>query len=105
LGVIDVARREFGLRVPDDLRVIGFDDIPAAEYDAYRLTTLRQDTRGLALAAIDLLADRLQTFDGPSRTRVVPVMQAVRNSCASRRRTGRGHPARHFNPPANPRNR
>ncbi|MDI9650044.1 LacI family DNA-binding transcriptional regulator [Burkholderia cenocepacia] len=82
LGVIDVARREFGLRVPDDLRVIGFDDIPAAEYDAYRLTTLRQDTRGLALAAIDLLADRLQTFDGPSRTRVVPVMQVVRNSCA-----------------------
>ncbi|MBR8232717.1 LacI family DNA-binding transcriptional regulator [Burkholderia sp. AU42008] len=82
LGVIDVARREFGLRVPDDLRVIGFDDIPAAEYDAYRLTTLRQDTRGLALAAIDLLADRMQTFDGPSRTRVVPVTQAVRNSCA-----------------------
>ncbi|WP_446904232.1 LacI family DNA-binding transcriptional regulator [Burkholderia sp. YIM B11467] len=82
LGVIDVARSEFGLRVPDDLRVIGFDDIPAADYDAYRLTTLRQDTRSLAHAAIDLLADRMQTFDGPSRTRVVPVTQVVRHSCA-----------------------
>ncbi|MFH5250803.1 LacI family transcriptional regulator [Burkholderia sp. AU18528] len=82
LGVIDAARREFGLRVPDDLRVIGFDDIPAAEYDAYRLTTLRQDTRGLAHAAIDLLADRMQAFDGPSRTRVVPVTPVVRDSCA-----------------------
>ncbi|WP_455733650.1 substrate-binding domain-containing protein, partial [Burkholderia stabilis] len=81
LGLIDAARSEFGLRVPDDLRVIGFDDIPAAEYDAYRLTTLRQDTRGLAHAAIDMLADRMQTFDGPSRTRVVPVTQVVRHSC------------------------
>ena len=81
LGVIDVARSEFGLRVPDDVRVIGFDDIPAAEYDAYRLTTLRQDTRGLAHAAVDLLADRMQAFDGPSRTRIVPVTQVVRASC------------------------
>ncbi|MGS0894012.1 LacI family DNA-binding transcriptional regulator [Burkholderia stagnalis] len=82
LGVIDAARGAFGMRVPDDLRVIGFDDIPAAEYDAYRLTTLRQDAQGLAQAAVDLLADRMQTFDGPSRTRVVPVTQVVRHSCA-----------------------
>ena len=81
LGVIDAARDAFGLRVPDDLRVIGFDDIPAAEYDAYRLTTLRQDTQGLAHAAVDLLADRIQTFDGASRTRVVPVTHVVRHSC------------------------
>ncbi|KAB0662964.1 LacI family transcriptional regulator, partial [Burkholderia territorii] len=82
LGVIDAARGTFGLRVPDELRVIGFDDIPAAEYDAYRLTTLRQDTQGLAHAAVDLLADRIQTFDGASRMRVVPVTHVVRHSCA-----------------------
>ncbi|NHL69433.1 LacI family DNA-binding transcriptional regulator [Burkholderia ambifaria] len=82
LGVVDAARDAFGLRVPDDLRVIGFDDIPAAAYDAYRLTTLRQDTQGLAHAAVDLLADRIQTFDGASRTRIVPVTHVVRHSCA-----------------------
>ena len=104
LGVIDVARSEFGLRVPDDVRVIGFDDIPAAEYDAYRLTTLRQDTRGLAHAAVDLLADRMQRSTA----------RRARASCRSRRwcgpvasNTGRsgGDAARHFSPPANPRNR
>ncbi|AOJ16849.1 LacI family DNA-binding transcriptional regulator [Burkholderia vietnamiensis] len=82
LGVIDAARAAFGLRVPDDVRVIGFDDIPAAAYDAYRLTTLRQDTQGLAHAAVDLLADRINAFDGASRTRVVPVTHVVRHSCA-----------------------
>jgi DNA-binding LacI/PurR family transcriptional regulator len=82
LGVIDAARAAFGLRVPDDVRVIGFDDIPAAAYHAYRLTTLRQDTQGLAHAAVDLLADRISAFDGASRTRVVPVTHVVRHSCA-----------------------
>jgi LacI family transcriptional regulator len=81
LGVIDTARHSFGLRVPEDLRVIGFDDIPAAAYETYRLTTLRQDTPGLANAAIDMLAARMQTFAGASRTCVVPVTSVIRHSC------------------------
>ncbi|MGU7778900.1 LacI family DNA-binding transcriptional regulator [Burkholderia sp. PU8-34] len=81
LGVIDTARRQFGLRVPEDLRVIGFDDIPAAAFDGYALTTLRQDTQGLANAAVDMLAERMQAFAGASRTRVVPVTCVVRHSC------------------------
>ncbi|AOJ66265.1 LacI family transcriptional regulator [Burkholderia ubonensis] len=85
LGVIDTARQRFGLRVPDDLRVIGFDDIPAAAYDVYRLTTLRQDTQALANAAIDMLAERIDAqdgmADGESRTRVVPVECVPRHSC------------------------
>ncbi|MBN3790996.1 LacI family DNA-binding transcriptional regulator [Burkholderia sp. Ac-20353] len=81
LGVIDTARQRFGLRVPEDLRVIGFDDIPAAAFDGYALTTLRQDTQGLANAAVDMLAERMQTFDGAARTQVVPVTCVVRHSC------------------------
>ncbi|RQS65968.1 LacI family DNA-binding transcriptional regulator [Burkholderia sp. Bp8963] len=81
LGVIDTARQRFGLRVPEDLRVIGFDDIPAAAFDSYALTTLRQDTQGLANAAVDMLAERMQAFDGAARTQVVPVTCVVRHSC------------------------
>ncbi|RQR62437.1 LacI family DNA-binding transcriptional regulator [Burkholderia sp. Bp9126] len=81
LGVIDTARHRFGLRVPDDLRVIGFDDIPAAAYDGYALTTFRQDTQGLACAAVGMLAERMQAVTGPSRTQVVPVTRVVRHSC------------------------
>ncbi|PCE32751.1 LacI family DNA-binding transcriptional regulator [Burkholderia ubonensis] len=81
LGVIDTARQRFGLRVPDDLRVIGFDDIPAAAFDGYALTTLRQDTQGLANAAVDMLAERMQAPAGASRTQVVPVATVIRHSC------------------------
>lgn len=48
---------EAGLRVPDDLSVIGFDDIPAAAYALPPLTTIRQPFEGIALTAVSLLLD------------------------------------------------
>ena len=42
LGFLDAARLDCGRRVPDDLSVIGFDDIPQAGWSAYQLTTFRQ---------------------------------------------------------------
>lgn len=56
-GVIDCARQR-GLSVPDDLAVIGFDDIPAAGWDAYALTTFRQDPMLMASQALTLLERR-----------------------------------------------
>lgn len=55
LGVMDMARGAFSVRVPDDLSVVGFDDTPSAALDAYSLTTVAQDVARLAEAAIDLL--------------------------------------------------
>ncbi|MBB5486004.1 DNA-binding LacI/PurR family transcriptional regulator [Paraburkholderia sp. WSM4180] len=81
LGLIDTVRHRYGLRVPGDLFVIGFDDIPASGYENYQLTTIRQDTTGLANAAIAMLIERINAFSGESRTRVVPVEVLVRRSC------------------------
>jgi DNA-binding LacI/PurR family transcriptional regulator len=61
--------------------VIGFDDIPAAGYDTYQLSTIQQDTHGLANQAVDMLADRIDAYSGDSRTRVVPVTSVVRKTC------------------------
>ena len=47
-GVMDAARRRFGLRVPDDLSIIGFDDIPQAGWASYQLTTFAQPVDGIA---------------------------------------------------------
>jgi DNA-binding LacI/PurR family transcriptional regulator len=58
LGFLDAARLEFGRRVPDDLSVIGFDDIPQAAWSAYRLTTFRQPVEDLAAAVMSAIRRR-----------------------------------------------
>ena len=55
LAAIDVARHRVGLRVPEDLSVMGFDDIPAAAWPGFGLTTIRQPVGAIAEAAVDLL--------------------------------------------------
>lgn len=60
--------------------VIGFDDIPQASWDPYHLTTIQQDTDGLAAQAVDLLVTRIAQFNLPSRHRAVPVKLIIRNS-------------------------
>jgi len=78
LGAID------GLRSSDNKgnipAVVGFDDIPQASWDPYQLTTIQQDTDGLAQQAVDLLVTRIARFDLPSRHRAVPVKLIVRKS-------------------------
>ena len=58
LGVMDVVLRA-GLSVPQDISVLGFDDSPLASLSHIDLTTIRQDTAGLANAAVQRLACRL----------------------------------------------
>lgn len=54
IGVIDAAREQ-GLRVPEDLSVIGFYDHPLAASKAYSLTTVRLPVEKIATAAVDIL--------------------------------------------------
>lgn len=48
LGFLDAARRDFRLGVPEDLCVIGFDDIPEASWGSYELTTFRQPLEAIS---------------------------------------------------------
>ena len=56
------ALAEQGIRVPDDVSIVGFDDIPEAEHFAPPLTTMRQDFRQLGTdilnAVLDVVEDR-----------------------------------------------
>ena len=52
-GFMDAARHEFGLSVPDELSVIGFDDIEQASWLSYRLTSFSPPVEELAAAVVD----------------------------------------------------
>ena len=39
---MDAARKEFHLRVPEDISIIGYDDIPMVQWESYDMTTIRQ---------------------------------------------------------------
>ncbi|KAF5883713.1 LacI family DNA-binding transcriptional regulator [Rhizobium sp. PEPV16] len=57
-GAMDVARSEFGLRVPNDLAIVGFDNATPAASPAYGLTTYEQPTDQMVKAAIDMILER-----------------------------------------------
>jgi DNA-binding LacI/PurR family transcriptional regulator len=64
-GLIDYVRKHTELSVPEDVSIIGFDDIPEAAWDAYNLTTFRQDASVMAAHAVALLDRRELEPDRP----------------------------------------
>jgi DNA-binding LacI/PurR family transcriptional regulator len=69
IGGLGVAR-ELGLRVPEDVSIVGFDDIPLAALVTPPLTTIRQDPVAAGRAATRLLLARLR--DGPVEVPTLP---------------------------------
>lgn len=63
LGTMDAARHKFNLKIPEDLSVIGFDDIDMASWSSYDLTTLRQPLITMVDAAISQLFRSIENLD------------------------------------------
>ena len=81
LGVIR-ALTERGLRVPDDVSIVGFDDVPEAGYYLPPLSTVRQDFGELGRHALSTLVDRMSgAIPAGRRVRVAPEL-IVRASAA-----------------------
>ena len=80
-AVMDALRFDLGLRVPDDVSVVGFDNVPQADWGAYRLTTFEQPVDPMIEATVGLLQERLREEGaGPARNVVVPGSLIVRSS-------------------------
>lgn len=69
-GLLDRLRTD-GVRIPDDLSVIGFDDIPMSSWGAYNLSTMRQRRKRMVKQTVDTLLARIGGED-PGPVRLVP---------------------------------
>lgn len=65
------ALHEAGIRVPQDVSIVGFDDIPEAEFLMPPLTTIRQDFAEVGRKSIALLLDLIETGPRPEAERIV----------------------------------
>jgi DNA-binding LacI/PurR family transcriptional regulator len=74
------ALHEHGRNVPDDVSVVGFDDVPEAAHFWPPLTTVRQDFFGLGGRAVGLLIERLASRGAPPTHQVLEPELIVRDS-------------------------
>src|SRR5438105_2054595 len=78
LGFLDAARLDRGRRVPDDLSLIGFDDIPQAAWNAYQLTTFRQPVRLLTDQVMQVIRQRAENPESPHAIFTLPASPVIR---------------------------
>jgi LacI family transcriptional regulator len=81
-GVMEAVRHR-GLRIPEDISILGFDDIPQAAQVYPSLTTVRQPLAEMGRAAAKLLLTYIKDPDAAIQRIVLPTTLIVRQSCQS----------------------
>ena len=79
------AMREAGLRVPEDVAMVGFDDVPVAGQINVQLTTIKQPITRFGMKAVDLLIDLIENGTKPARRIILDTELIIRDSCGSKR--------------------
>lgn len=80
LGGLNAIRHYLGLRVPEDVAIIGFDDVPAAAWPNVRLTTIHVDVRELVRRAVEMLLMMVDSGNTKIGIERVPVHLVVRDT-------------------------
>ena len=79
-AVMDVIRFELGLRIPADVSVVSYDNVPQAAWPSYDLTSVAQPTDGMVQALTDALVHRIEQADSIPRQVILPGRLVVRGS-------------------------
>lgn len=82
IGAINAALAA-GAAIPADVSVIGFDDIPMAAWEVFRLTTVGHDLAGMAQSAADLLIDHMTNGESTPPRRIVLPPHLIQRSTTS----------------------
>ncbi|WP_152613424.1 LacI family DNA-binding transcriptional regulator [Inquilinus limosus] len=79
-GALDALRQALGRRVPEDVSVVGFDDIDQAAWRSYDLTTIKIDVEERVAALVRLILQRLQNRTAPPMTETIRTKLVVRST-------------------------
>ncbi len=77
------AIREAGLRIPDDIALVGFDDLPLSPLYDVQLTTVRQPVEQFGAKAVDVLIDLIEHGMNPPRHVIMGTELVIRGSCGA----------------------
>jgi LacI family transcriptional regulator len=80
IALMDVARYEFGLRIPEQVSVVGYDDAGPSGWPSYALTTIEQPLDLMVDKSIDILMGQIEGEQTPTRQEVIEATLVVRNS-------------------------
>jgi len=80
MGAMDFLRYKIKLKIPDEISIIGFDDIPSAAWPGYELTTVRQPFGELVESTIQVLLDAINKSGTEVTERVVSPTLVWRHS-------------------------
>jgi len=79
-GAMDAAR-EHGYRIPDDISIIGFDDVPQASFVYPKLTTVRQPLEQMGHVAVKMLLEHIEDQSNPPQRVALATQLVIRDSC------------------------
>ena len=79
-AVMDVLRTELDLRIPQDVSVVGYDDVPQAAWKAYDLTTVEQPSEPMIQETVSILMEQIEDKAVTHKTAVLPARLVVRSS-------------------------
>ena len=83
-AVMDVIRSEFGVSIPEDISVIGYDDVPLSSWPTYNLTTVRQPADEMVSETVSLILNQIQLGETASVRKAIDGPLILRGSCRNR---------------------
>lgn len=82
------AVREAGLRIPEEIAFVGFDDLPMARLSDVKLSTIRQPVVQFGENSIEILIDLIENGINPPRHVIMSTELVIRDSCGAKIRSG-----------------
>jgi DNA-binding LacI/PurR family transcriptional regulator len=79
-AVMDELRTRYALHIPNDISIVGYDDVPEAAWNAYSLTTVRQPAQAMVDATVAILLEHMTHHTTHKRTTQLPCELIIRHS-------------------------